>query len=837
VTAPLDPPRTRPALRWALRALGALLLLGALAGGVAWWALGRSLPTLDGRLALPGLEGPVTVERDALGVPTVRGATRLDVARATGFLHAQDRLFQMDLLRRRAAGELAELVGPAALPIDRHTRRHRLREVARRALASLPTADRALLDAYAGGVDAGRAALGGRPFEYLLLRADPAPWRAEDSLLVALAMFIELTGESGREDARRGAIHDALPAPFLDLLEPTRGELDAPLMGEPGETPPLPGAEVLDLRKAAPTSTTGSADDRRRRRVGWPLQGPAQPLDHDLALAALGFSPDAATDAEPGSNSWAVDGRRSAHGGAILADDMHLGLRVPNTWYRAALAWTDPDGTARRLDGLTLPGVPALVAGSNGRVAWGFTNSYGDCQDLVVLEAAPGAPDAYLTPEGPRPLEHRAEVLEVRGGAAEPLDVEETVWGPVIDTDHLGRRRALLWTARLPGGVDLGLLALERAATLEAALDAASRAGIPPQNFLCADAAGRIGWTIAGRLPRRVGHDGRLPASFADGTRRWDGLRPPGETPRLVDPPDGRLWTANARVADGEALARIGDGGYALGARAGQIKERLQARETFSERDLLAIQLDDRALFLRRWQGLLLRQLTLEAMTADPRLVEVRKAVKDWGARAAPGSVGYRLVRAWRLAVTARILSPLLVGPRGLEPRLQPAQLRQAEGLVWRVLVERPDHLLAPAEGSWDRLLVAAMEDVLASLPEGGRRDLASRTWGEQNTAAIRHPFSGALPGLARLLDLPAEPLAGDAHMPRVQGPDFGASQRLVVSPGREAEGILHQPGGQSGHPRSPFYRAGHAAWVRGEPTPLLPGPATHALVLAPAGP
>jgi len=529
-----------------------------------------------------------------------------------------------------------------------------------------------------------------------------------------------------------------------------------------------------------------------------------------------------------------VDGRRSAHGGALLADDMHLGLRVPNTWYRAALSWTDEGGAARRLDGVTLPGVPAVVAGSNGRVAWGFTNSYADVQDLVVLEPAPGRPDAYLAPGGPRALERHAEVLRVRGGADEPLDVLDSAWGPVVDADHEGRRRALLWTARLPGAVDLGLLALERAATLDEALDAAARSGIPPQNFLCADAAGRIGWTIAGRLPRRVGFDGRLPASFADGARRWEGLRPPEETPRLADPPGGRLWTANARVADGEALALLGDGGYALGARAGQIEERLRAREAFSERDLLAIQLDDRALFLRRWQGLLLRQLTLEAMTADPRLVEVRKAVKDWGGHAAVGSVGYRLVRAWRLAVLERLLSPLLEGPRRLEPRLQAARLDRAEGLAWRLLVERPAHLLAPAAGSWDRLLLAALDDVLAALPEGGRRDLAARTWGERNTAAIRHPLSGALPGLARLLDMPAEPLAGDDHMPRVQGPDFGPSERLVVSPGREAEGILHLPGGQSGHPRSPFYRAGHAAWARGEPAPFLPGPAAHTLVLAP---
>ncbi len=814
----------RTTLRWTTRALAALLLLAGTAAAAGWWMLGRSLPALDGAAPLGGLSAPVTVTRDALGVPTVRGDTRLDVARAVGFLHAQDRLFQMDLLRRRAAGELAELVGARALPVDRRTRRHRLREVARRAVAASTPAERALLASYAEGVNAGAAALAARPFEYLLLRTDPAPWREEDSMLVVLAMFIDLTGESGNQDAMLGAIHDALPAPFLELLAPRRGEWDAPLIGEAGQTPPLPGPEVLDLRRTA--ALDGGPGPAGGGAGGDPEQA--------VALAALGFGAEGSPDGAAGSNAWAVDGRRSAHGGALLADDMHLGLRVPNTWYRAAFAWKDDDGRPRRVDGVTLPGVPAVVAGSNGQVAWGFTNSYGDLGDLVVLEPAPGDADAYLTPAGPRRFEHHAERLRVKGGADEPLDVVSTIWGPVVDTDAGGHRRALAWTASLPGGVDLGLLGLERAASLDEALDAANRAGIPPQNFLCADATGRIGWTIAGRLPRRVGHDGRLPVSFADGTRRWEGLRPPAETPRLVDPSDGRLWTANARVVDGEALALIGDGGYALGARAGQIRDRLRAQATFSEPDLLSIQLDDRALFLSPWQALLLRQLTVEAMAADLRRAEVRRLVQGWGARASVGSVGYRLVRAWRLAVTARALAPLLAGARRLDPRVEAARLHQAEGLVWRLVIEQPAHLLAPSEGSWERLLLAALDDVLEALPGRGQA-LGERTWGEQNTAAIRHPLSGAVPGLSRLLDLPAEPLPGDAHMPRVQSPDFGASERMVVSPGREASGILELPGGQSGHPRSPFYRAGHQAWVRGEPASFLPGPAVHTLVLRPA--
>jgi penicillin amidase len=798
------PGARRSGRRWGLGLLLLALLLVVPAAGAASWALRASLPRLDGVVALPGLSAPVRVERDALGVPTVRGATRQDVARATGFLHAQDRFFQMDLLRRRSAGELSELAGAGTLPLDRGIRRYRLRAVARRALEALPAGQRALLEAYAAGVGAGLASLGSRPWEYLLLRARPAPWRAEDSLLVVLTMFVDLTGEGGARDATLGALRDTLPAPFLELLAPAGGEWDAPLQGGPLSTPPLPGPEVLDLRK----------------RPG-----------------ALGAAPHPAVDEPdlPGSNGWVVDGRHSAGGGALVADDMHLGHAVPNIWYRASLAWSD-DGEPRRLTGVTLPGLPAVVAGSNGHVAWGFTNSYGDWQDLIELEPAPGDPGAYLAPGGVRPLERCTELIRVKGGADVALEVLDSEWGPVVSEDARGRRRALAWTALRPGGVDLGLLALERARDLGEALDAANAAGIPPQNFMAGDAAGHVGWTIAGRLPRRVGLDGRLPTSWADGTRRWDGWWPPAETPRLVDPPSGRLWTANSRVVEGEALERIGDGGYALGARARQIRDDLMARERFDERDLLGIQLDDRALFLARWQALLLGALDAAALGADPRRAEVRRLVEAWGARAAVGSVGYRLVRAWRLAVTARALAPFLAEARRALPRLEAGDLLQAEGFAWRLVTERPAHLLAPGEGSWDRLLLAALDDVLAALPEGGRH-LAARTWGEANTAAIRHPLSPAVPGLGRLVDMPPDPLAGDANLPRVERPAFGASERFVVSPGREEEGIFHMPGGQSGHPLSPYYRAGHAAWVEGHPTPFLPGPAVHVLDLSPGGP
>jgi penicillin amidase len=795
----------RRAFHAAAIAVAALLALTAVLAAAAWLALRASLPVIAGERRLPGLAAPVIVERDALGVPTVRGASRADVARATGFLHAQERFFQMDLLRRGAAGELAELLGGAALEWDRALRVHRFRAVARAALARLAGPDRALLAAYAEGVNAGVTALGARPFEYLLLRAAPAPWREEDALLAVLAMFVELQDHENRRESDLGVLHETLPGAVGAFLAPIGTSWDTPLLGGPTPAPALPGPEALDLRRAgaAPGAVAGAPHE--------------------------GGEPDAA-----GSNNWALAGSRTAHGGAIVADDMHLGLAVPNTWYRATLVFPSARGGGEvRIAGVILPGTPAMAVGSNGRVAWGFTNSYGDFADLVVLEQPGGDEEVYLTAEGPRRLEHARETVRARDGADDVVDVGSTIWGPVVDRDHHGRRRALRWTAHDPEAIGLDLVRLEEAATLEEALDAAAALGIPAQNFVCADVSGRIGWTVAGRIPRRAGFDGRLPVSWRDGSRRWDGLLAPGQAPRITDPPSGALWTANARTLDGAGLAVLGDGGYALGARARQIRDGLAALARANEADMLALQLDDRALFLGRWQRLLLGALDEPALAGRPRRAEARALVAAWGERAAVDSAGYRIVRAFRLQVTDTLLADLTAACRKADERFSTRSLGQAEDAVWRLVTERPAHLLDPRHGSWNGLLLAALDAALAEIAKGDG-SLSARTWGERNTARIRHPLSGAVPGLAALLDMPADQLPGDAHMPRFQSPSSGASQRMAVSPGREEHGYFHMPGGQSGHPLSPFFRAGHAAWVRGEPTPFLPDSPQHTLRLVP---
>jgi penicillin G amidase len=820
--APRDDRRRR---RWPLVLGGTVAAVALAAGGGGAYVRARlraSLPQTEGERAVPGLGAPVRVERDGLGVPVVRGGSRLDVARATGFLHAQERFFQMDLLRRSAAGELAALFGRPALEMDREARVLRLRRVARRAVKALRADERDMLAAYTEGVNTGLASLGAPPFEYLALRSLPVKWREEDSLLCALAMYRDLQGRQPAQESLLGLMRETLPPALVAFLAPVGTEWDAPIEGEPIPMPAIPGPEIADLRRPQPEAPVA--------------RSLASPEPRALALlgAPLGLGRASDDDMVRGSNNWAVAGAHTVHGGALLANDMHLGISVPNTWYRVSLVFPGVDGE-RRVTGVTLPGAPFVVTGSNGRVAWGFTNSEGDWADLVLLDADPGDAEAYLTPEGPRRIERETETIEVKGEQAESLAVESTIWGPVIDRDHAGRRRALAWVALREGGLNASLVRMESVGGLDEAQALAPEVGIPNQNFVVADSAGHIGWTIIGRIPRRVGQDGSVPTSWADGTRRWDGWLAPADYPRVVDPASGRIWTANARVVSGEKLKRVGVGGYDLGARQRQIRDDLLAIDKASESDMLRVQLDDRALLLARWQKLVLATLTPDATAQGPRRAEARRLVEAWGGHASVDSVGYRIVRAFREHVRDAVLDPLLAPARAKDPKLRTGTAPNSrwEGPVWALVTERPAHLLDPRHASWDALLLAALDATLDELSSNAR-PLAGRTWGERNTVLIRHPLSRAVPPLGGVLDMPREPLPGDNHMPRFQSPSAGASERFSVSPGREDQGYFHMPCGQSGHPLSPHYADGHAAWAKGEKTPFLPGPAVQVLTLVP---
>lgn len=773
-----------------LRLLVAIAVVGVVALGWTYAKLRQSLPALDGERALVGLAAPVEVRRDAEGVPEVVGQSFADVMRVLGFVHAQERFFQMDMQRRLAAGELSALVGEVTLGIDRENRRHRFRARAERVLERLRPEHRALLDAYVEGVNAGLAALGEVPFEYMLLRAKPAPWQASDSTLCVYAMYLRLQEGDAISEGYRGRLDRHLPRWLTRYLDPRGTSWDAPLDGGELASVPWPPPELVDLR--------------------------VRPL--------VGIEEPSRMEPPGGSNNWAVSGAHTAHRGAMLANDMHLGLAVPNTWYRAVLIATAPH--QRRVVGVTLPGVPAMVVGSNGDIAWGLTNSHADFADLVELEVTGGDPFVYQTPDGAERMQIINESIDVAGKPSVGVEVHETRWGPVQPSSGALQEPpvALRWVAYDPEAINFEMLDLMTAVSVSEAMAIAGRAAVPTQNFVVADRQGNIGWTLIGPIPKRFGHDGRLPTSWADGRRGWDGYLSLDARPRIVNPPAGRLWTANARVVGGEDFARLGDGGYDLGARAKQIRDRLLARETFAERDMLAIQLDDEAVFLTRWHDLLARVLgRLLTTTPDPEFTAAAQEVATWGGHAAVDSVGYVLVRDFRDRVHERALAPLGLGSPG-------ETTRQLDDVVWQLVSQAPVHLLSPQYASWDELAAIAAREVVELCADS----LDACRWGRRNTSEIVHPLSGSVPLLGLLVDMPRTPLPGDNNVPRVQGNSHGASERLVVSPGREEHGLFHMPSGQSGHPLSPYYGAGHAAWEQGEPTPLLPGSAVYRLMLVP---
>ncbi|WP_028101049.1 penicillin acylase family protein [Pseudoduganella violaceinigra] len=777
----------------------ALLLLTVLA---LWFFLRGSLAQLDGKRNAPELAANVTVTRDDLGVPSISGSDRNDVAYATGFVHAQDRFFQMDLLRRMPSGELSELFGEKALETDRVNRLHRFRVRATLAVQSMPAGDRQLLERYTAGINDGLNALGNRPFEYGLVGVAPRPWALEDSYLVAWAMYIDLQVTGIGRELARGWLKEHANQEQLAFLLPGSTQWDAPL---DAASPPAPDAPIP------------------ARAPDWWGKGVAK---EPATLAAAAFVDGV------GSNNGAVAGSRSRAGGAIVSDDMHLGIKLPSTWYRLLLQVPGPHGSTRRVVGVSIPGVPAVVAGSNGDVAWGFTNSYGDYIDLVEVGAAKDRPGQAKLPGGwETPVEH-AETILVKGQAPVSLKVRETSLGPILQSG--GREYAVHWVAHEPGAVNMTLRHMEEAGNVAEALALAPKIGMPAQNLVVGDRSGNIGWTIVGPLPQRPAApvDASYPLSANGSTRGWQGLLPAASYPSVRNPAAGQLVTANSRQLLGADAAKLGDGGFDLGARTSQARDGLAALgEKTDEQGVFNVMLDDRALFISTWRDRALAVLDAEAVKGKPRRAELARLLKDsWNGHASVDSVSYRASRAFMWS-----LYELLYGGANMElAKLNKDATMRAASSRWpvvlgRLLDEQPGAWLPQGYASWKALQVAALDRTIEHLAPDGK-PLASATWGARNTAAVAHPIAGAVPALRKWLSVPPDQLPGDSNMPRVAGPAYGQSERMAVSPGREEQGLFNMPGGQSGHPLSPFFLAGHADWVAGKPMPFLPGPARHTL-------
>ena len=822
--------------------VGSLVLIGSLLAG--YYTLRSSLPQLDGQLSVQ-IAGKATIARDALGSAVITADSREDAYFAQGFVHAQERFFEMDLTRRSASGELAELFGALALPRDRARRIHRMRARVTEFYPTLPAEQRTLLEHYSNGVNAGLQALGAKPWTYTLLRCTPKPWQPVDTLLVNAAMVFNLQDDSNSNELIADSASRVLtPVAFNYLFNRTSSHWDAPLMLGADEVefpdPPMPNAAELNFR----------------------------------TLPDALFSPVASRGSEAvrGSNNWAVAGGLTKTGSAMLANDMHLGLGVPSIWFRQQLNYKTA-GVTYKITGVSLPGAPGTVVGSNGKVAWGNTNSYGDWLDFVRLQAGPPGSESYIDGTGVQPITSIEETIRVKGAADDHLVVRNTLYGPIVAKDSDGNELALAWVAHRPGGVDANAIDFELSQSAEDLLERARQAGIPHNNIVAADQAGHIGWTIGGQIPVRAplltptGTETGAFASNPEGVKNlpipstrltgdiWQGFMATlaMTAPLVMDPPDMRLYTANARVVNAAAYAFVGNGGYALGARASRIRDLLNAHKAyFRETDMLTMQLDDQAPLLETWWQLLNTQVQ-----SQPRYAGVAKLLGSWNRRAAPESISYRMVRNFRAEVLAEYLNAFSAPMRAANPLFTINFPSHAEVMVLPILQTQAPHLLPKPYTSYAEFELACLDRALAKMlgklspeqialspfahallddAEITQDAFENHPWGEQNTAKIQHPLSKAIPSLAWFLDMPSDALPGDTgHIVRAQGPAFGASERFTVSPGHEEKGLLQMPGGQSGHPLSPFYGAGHAAWVNGEPTPLLPGATAHLLTLVPA--
>ncbi len=922
-------------------ALVAVVLLTGL-GIIAYLrhATVAALPQLDGKIQTSGLGAPVTVVRDPQGVPTITAANLPDLLFAQGYITAGDRLWQMDSLRRHAAGELAEVFGTALVDHDRRQRYLQIRAAADRAIAHLPPDQLAQLEAYARGVntylDSHRDTL---PLEFRLLAYQPARWTPRDSLLVSLAMWQDLSTEFPRKMDREALSAHLAPEIAQDLY-PVGSWRDQP-----------PAAQSRDL--TAPHEVEQIPLDPSQSRLRPPVPSGAVTRDL-LAVGAALAGTGRCEGCRSGSNNWAVNGTHTASGAPLLANDMHLSLSIPDIWYEASLhADVSTDGAGpERLDvtGFTLPGVPFVIVGRNTRVAWGVTNLGADVQDLRVEHLrGTGESTEFERMDGSwARVTHRSEVIRVRGGPDLALDVLTTEHGsgagtmetPVITPLYRGEQRALslAWTAYDPGALSSPFLGVDTAPDGTSLVAALAHFGGPALNLVWADAGGRIGYHALGFIPVRgpavehpravtapiqqpgaappdegdePGPEAALPvgphlvpSAFQRGARRrpvptpryaaparrralptpkpqareaepavpapplvnytigspisplpvdaqdasqaWTQYVPFEALPSVVDPKNGFLATANARIA-------ADDYPYALAAdwadpfRAERIVHLLDGRKGLTATDMLGMETDvfsDVDQVLAQRLAYAVDHARAKALGSDAaRLREAANLLRAWDGELRVGSPAAAIVTAVRKELWPALLIPQITARGGVNGE-QAASL--AELYTWgerttalELLIQHePQRWLPNGFSNWNDFLAGSMAGALRAAH--APRSLARWQYGQVHGVEIAHPVFGAHPLLSRLLGIRdgsgVQPAPGDASTVDAIGTHFGPSERFIADLSSPDAGLGNITTGQSANPRSPWYLDQFRPWLGGRSF-ALPGAgidASHTLTLVP---
>ena len=821
---------------WAALALLALAAIGA-AGGYLW--LRGSLPEIDGERAVPGLAEAVEVVRDRHGVPHVLARNEEDALFALGYVHAQDRLWQMEMNRRIGAGRLAEVLGAPALATDRLLRVLGLYRRAKAGLAHLSPGARRRIDAYVRGVNAwmeGRT--GPLPPEFLILGFEPEPWTAADTAVWVKVMALDLGREWTRDLMRLRMSGFLAPERILDFYTPYHEDQPrgVQLPASPSAAPA--GVRSTPETRSEPPRGAGRArasPESAMRSVSVPVAARSRPdADRDHPVERSRRIPRRAgfllrpASGHPGSNSWAVSGERSTTGKPFLANDPHLGLTVPSVWYFAHLSWPGRD-----VVGATFPGMPFVVLGHNGRAAWGFTNTGADTQDLFLEKLDPEDPARYLAPDGYRRFDVRREVIEVKDGDDVAVRVRESRHGPVLDDGSAAAARAsppghvltLGWTALREDDLTLEAgLGLPEARDWTGFVESLRNFHSPPLNVSYADVDGDIGFLVSGRVPirPRPGPDrvrpGTVPRPGWTGDHDWLGFVPSEALPLVYNPPGGAVAAANHAVTDDDHPHPL-TFEWAAGFRAERIMERLAARPRHDAESFRSLQQDRISPFAR---ALLprLRRVPL-GEEAGPLARRARGLLETWDGDMDPDRPEPLVFQAWVWAF-GRLVTADELGP------VQREAWGRKGAFLRRILETREvwcdDVRTGPVEGC-DEMLARALGQAVRRIAERQGDDPAGWRWGREHVAAAEHRPLGSSP-LARLFNLhgPApggiytvnafefSPLDDDEPFVSRNGPSLRAVYDLSDL---DRSRFMHSTG-QSGNVLSPLYDSFEEDWREG---------------------
>ena len=757
-----------------------MLALVAAAAGVVWLraAARAALPMLDGEVQISGLSAPVSVRRDAHGVPHIEAATQDDLFLAQGYVTAQDRLWQMDTFRRNANGELAQILGASLVKHDRAQRVLQFRLTAQRIYSNLPAQDRARLDDYARGVNLFIAQHQDTlPPEFKLLLYRPQPWSGVDSVSIGL-MLVQSLDTHWDVKLTRERIAADLHNPKL--------EADLYPVGSWRDHPPTGIQLDLSLPHPEPPPSTDEDEDEDRSQAG--VQLPASEDIHALR-AALGLP--ACAGCAPGSNNWVIAGKHTASGMALLSNDMHLGLTEPNIWFMVDLS-----APGYHAAGVTLPGMPFVIAGHNEHVAWGFTALYADVQDLYV-EKLDGNGNYQAADGSWKPLTVDHEVIHVRGGKDETLDLQSTGHGPLLNPLFTRETRpiALKWTLYDPALNTLPLYQLNVASTWQEFSAALATWCWPTQNVVYSDDQGHIAYQAIGRVPMRPA--GLKGVPIQDAAHEWQGYMPFDSMPSAVDPPAGLLATANSRVTTERSP-------YPLSLewvdpyRAERIYKDLQGRDQLKPADLLQVQTDvysevDQEL------GHRFSYAIDHTPGADDRLRQAADLMRSWDGRLTTDSAAASLVTQARHALWPLILEPRL-GKDAAEYRWSESNFAEEE----IVMHANPDWLPRTYK-NWDALLTDA---VRRGMNDGkAPADVSRWNYGSWHVVDIEHPLTAFLPRIGRVAGTGEQPLSGDTTTVKQVGRDFGPSQRFTMDWSNIDGSTENIVLGESGNPLSPYFR------------------------------